>query len=297
MGFAWRGFCLSWWRQCWRRAAGEPVPAARRRRDGRQARRQLARARRSSPTRRTARRSTCSRGAPSTRSPPARGSTAGRVQASTTRAATASTTTTYWKTFGTTCLPYDGPPLAWRGHGVQGARRLVLGASGVAAQAAELRRAVVRRPPGGSCTCRTGPARSRCSDHDGPGRRAATTCSAPSRSTAPASTASARRSRASRSTASAATSTWIRSTRRTAPAGSVRTASSRTGPAEPSATCSRRHGARPIGDGKQYRATVIGPGVTPDVMWTGTRPAPASAADQAKTAAAIKALNDPGCQP
>lgn len=30
-----------------------------------------------------------------------------------------------------------------------------------------------------------------------------------------------------------------------------------------------RHGARPAGNGTQYRATIIGPGVTPDVMWTG----------------------------
>ena len=27
------------------------------------------------------------------------------------------------------------------------------------------------------------------------------------------------------------------------------------------------HGSHPPGDGKKYRATVIGPGVTPDVMW------------------------------
>jgi hypothetical protein len=30
-----------------------------------------------------------------------------------------------------------------------------------------------------------------------------------------------------------------------------------------------RHGSRPVGQGTQYRATIIGPGVTPDVMWTG----------------------------
>ena len=56
-----------------------------------------------------------------------------------------------------------------------------------------------------------------------------------------------------------------------------------------------RHGS--VGDGKQYRATVIGPGVTPDVMWTGGPPPPASAAERAKTAAAINALHDPGCRP
>ena len=58
-----------------------------------------------------------------------------------------------------------------------------------------------------------------------------------------------------------------------------------------------KHGARPIGEGKQYRATVIGPGVTPDVMWTGTPAGPASAADKARTVAAIRALKDPACQP
>ncbi len=30
------------------------------------------------------------------------------------------------------------------------------------------------------------------------------------------------------------------------------------------------HGARPAGHGERYRATIIGPGVTPDVMWQGT---------------------------
>jgi hypothetical protein len=32
------------------------------------------------------------------------------------------------------------------------------------------------------------------------------------------------------------------------------------------------HGAHPAGKGAQYRATVEGPGVTPDVMWQGTSP-------------------------
>jgi hypothetical protein len=30
------------------------------------------------------------------------------------------------------------------------------------------------------------------------------------------------------------------------------------------------HGSRPAGNGQRYRATIIGPGVTPDVMWQGT---------------------------
>ena len=32
------------------------------------------------------------------------------------------------------------------------------------------------------------------------------------------------------------------------------------------------HGRYPVGNGKRYRATVIGPGVTPDVMWQGPAP-------------------------
>ena len=34
------------------------------------------------------------------------------------------------------------------------------------------------------------------------------------------------------------------------------------------------HAGRPAGNGTQYRATVIGPGVTPDVMWQGGPPGP-----------------------
>ncbi len=33
-----------------------------------------------------------------------------------------------------------------------------------------------------------------------------------------------------------------------------------------------RHGSRPAGHGERYRATIIGPGVTPDVMWMGDPP-------------------------
>ena len=58
-----------------------------------------------------------------------------------------------------------------------------------------------------------------------------------------------------------------------------------------------KHGAGLVGDGKQYRATVIGPGVMPDVMWTGGPPPPATAAERAKTVAAINALHDSSCRP
>jgi hypothetical protein len=32
------------------------------------------------------------------------------------------------------------------------------------------------------------------------------------------------------------------------------------------------HGSHPVGKGERYRATIIGPGVTPDVMWQGNAP-------------------------
>ena len=63
----------------------------------------------------------------------------------------------YWKTFKSSCGAYDGPALAWKVTALQGARRLVLGAAGVAAHAAELRcRADRRRRRSGSFGSRTG---------------------------------------------------------------------------------------------------------------------------------------------
>ena len=69
--------------------------------------------------------------------------------------------------------------------------------------------------------------------------------------------------------ASAATSTSTRSTRPTAPAGSARTASSRTGAPASSATASTRTAPARPATASKYRATIQGPGVTPDVMWEG----------------------------
>jgi hypothetical protein len=43
-------------------------------------------------------------------------------------------------------------------------------------------------------------------------------------------------------------------------------------------------GNRPAGNGEQYRATVIGPGVLPDVMWQGADIGDWNAADPAKVA-------------
>lgn len=58
------------------------------------------------------------------------------------------------------------------------------------------------------------------------------------------------------------------------------------------------HGSHPAGTGTQYRATVIGPGVTPDVMWQGTAPAPFDPAVDAQANDAQRALlgNDPLCK-
>jgi hypothetical protein len=42
------------------------------------------------------------------------------------------------------------------------------------------------------------------------------------------------------------------------------------------------HGPHPAGNGSQYRATIVGPGVTPDVMWQG--PAPGAYSATAETA-------------
>jgi hypothetical protein len=57
------------------------------------------------------------------------------------------------------------------------------------------------------------------------------------------------------------------------------------------------HGDHPSGMGSKYRITVIGPGVTPDVMWQGDAPGPYDqAADQAANAQ-IAALHDSQCAP
>jgi hypothetical protein len=57
------------------------------------------------------------------------------------------------------------------------------------------------------------------------------------------------------------------------------------------------HGSRPAGNGTEYRATIEGPGVTPDVMWQGV---PRGAFDRdadAAANAAIAELHDPVCRP
>ena len=148
--------------------------------------------------------------------------------------------TTYWKTFGSTCLPYDGPPLAWRVTACKAPdgsywalqswqRKLKnygVPSTGRAARLGAAPLALDRRA-------------ARAHAHDRTRRPRHDHLFGSYTLTAAASTASARRRRASRSTASAATSTSTPSTRRTARAGSARTASSRTRPAGRSVTSSR----------------------------------------------------------
>ena len=57
------------------------------------------------------------------------------------------------------------------------------------------------------------------------------------------------------------------------------------------------HAGHQAGKGTRYRVTVIGPGVTPDVMWEGSAPGPYNAAADRKANQAIAALHDNLCRP
>lgn len=57
------------------------------------------------------------------------------------------------------------------------------------------------------------------------------------------------------------------------------------------------HGSHPVGSGSKYRATVIGPGVTPLIMWEGTPAGPFDAERHLQFADEIRALGDPKCKP
>ncbi|HXY16688.1 MAG TPA: hypothetical protein VEH79_00775 [Gaiellaceae bacterium] len=59
------------------------------------------------------------------------------------------------------------------------------------------------------------------------------------------------------------------------------------------------HGDRPAGKGTRYRATVIGPGVTPDVTWEGSAPGPFDRSLDLQLAQAQRSLmsGDPLCKP
>jgi hypothetical protein len=55
------------------------------------------------------------------------------------------------------------------------------------------------------------------------------------------------------------------------------------------------HAGRPAAKGEKYRATIQGPGVTPDVMWEGAAPGTYNPVADAAANARIRALNDPKC--
>ena len=57
------------------------------------------------------------------------------------------------------------------------------------------------------------------------------------------------------------------------------------------------HGSRPAGNGERYRATIIGPGVTPDVYWEGASPGVYDHALDLLLNARITALGDGLCKP
>jgi hypothetical protein len=57
------------------------------------------------------------------------------------------------------------------------------------------------------------------------------------------------------------------------------------------------HGAHPAGNGLKYRATIQGPGVAPDVMWTGDSPGVYEATADKEANDALKALGDAKCRP
>lgn len=57
------------------------------------------------------------------------------------------------------------------------------------------------------------------------------------------------------------------------------------------------HGGHPSGKGTKYRATVEGPGVTPDVMWQGTSPGTYDASTEAQANAQLVQLGDRQCRP
>ena len=56
------------------------------------------------------------------------------------------------------------------------------------------------------------------------------------------------------------------------------------------------HGSHPAGKGAEYRATVEGPGVTPDVMWQGASPGAYDKAADADANDAITQLGDRQCR-
>jgi hypothetical protein len=56
------------------------------------------------------------------------------------------------------------------------------------------------------------------------------------------------------------------------------------------------HGGHPVGRGVKYRATIIGPGVTPDIFWEGAAPGPYSQAADLTANNAQRAFADAACK-
>jgi hypothetical protein len=56
------------------------------------------------------------------------------------------------------------------------------------------------------------------------------------------------------------------------------------------------HGRHPVGKGERYRATVIGPGVTPDLFWMADAPGPFDAALDKTANDELNAFGDPLCR-
>jgi hypothetical protein len=57
------------------------------------------------------------------------------------------------------------------------------------------------------------------------------------------------------------------------------------------------HGSHPVGKGERYRATVIGPGVTPDAFWQGAAPGQYDRGIDTAANDEIRTLNDRLCRP
>jgi hypothetical protein len=58
-----------------------------------------------------------------------------------------------------------------------------------------------------------------------------------------------------------------------------------------------KHGKRPVGKGERYRATIIGPGVTPDIFWESAAPGPYSRELDSAANDLIRGLGSSTCKP
>jgi hypothetical protein len=58
-----------------------------------------------------------------------------------------------------------------------------------------------------------------------------------------------------------------------------------------------KHGNRPVGKGERYRATIIGPGVTPDIYWESDAPGPYSRELDSAANDLIRGLGSGTCKP